>query len=242
MKKGSTLGGALLIAGSCIGAGMLGLPIATGLEGFFPSLLMFAVACFFMTLTALLIVEVNSWYKCPVNFITMVSDILGPFGRLLCWITYLILFYALLVAYIAGSGNHFTNICHQFLGFNPPTWVGSVFFVIFFGYLVFLGTKTVDHCNRALMFVKIIAYLGLITIGMSFVEFNKLEYIDFKYMAFSLPILVISFGFHNMIPTLIDYLGGDIKRVKKSIISGALFALVIYLFWQVIVLGTLPIK
>lgn len=240
-KKGSTLGGALLIAGSCVGAGMLGLPIATGMEGFFPSLLMFLVACLFMTSTGLLIVEVNAWYKRPVNFITMVTDILGPFGRILCWITYLILFYALLVAYIAGSGNHFTNICEQFFGFNLPTWAGSIFFVTLFGYLVYLGTKTVDHCNRALMFAKIIAYVCLITIGMNFVQPKMLEYVDLKYMAFSLPILVISFGFHNMIPTLSDYLGGDIKRVKTSIISGALFALVIYLFWQVIVLGTLPI-
>lgn len=40
-KRGSVLGGMLLIAGSCIGAGMLGLPIVTGLSGFFPSLAMF---------------------------------------------------------------------------------------------------------------------------------------------------------------------------------------------------------
>jgi tyrosine-specific transport protein len=40
-KPGSIFGGVLLIAGSCIGAGMLGLPIITGIAGFFPSLLMF---------------------------------------------------------------------------------------------------------------------------------------------------------------------------------------------------------
>lgn len=35
-KKGpSVLGGALLVTGSCVGAGMLGLPIMTGLVGFF---------------------------------------------------------------------------------------------------------------------------------------------------------------------------------------------------------------
>ena len=40
-KSGSVLGGMLLIAGSCIGAGMLGLPILTGLSGLMPSLFMF---------------------------------------------------------------------------------------------------------------------------------------------------------------------------------------------------------
>jgi tyrosine-specific transport protein len=121
MKKGgSVLGGMLLIAGSCVGAGMLGLPIATGPAGFFPSLLMFVVACLFMTATALLLVEINVWYKRPVNFITMVTDFLGPFGRALCWIIYLFLFYALLVAYIAGSGNHLANICEEYFSFSFP--------------------------------------------------------------------------------------------------------------------------
>ena len=39
-KKGSVIGGMLLITGSCVGAGMLGLPIVTGLVGFFPSLIL----------------------------------------------------------------------------------------------------------------------------------------------------------------------------------------------------------
>ncbi|MBM3201632.1 MAG: amino acid permease [Chlamydiae bacterium] len=241
-KAGSVLGGMLLIAGSCIGAGMLGLPIATGPMGFFPSLVMFMVACLFMTSTALLLVEINSWYKRPVNFITMVSDLLGPYGRLFCWILYLFLFYALLVAYIAGSGSHFTNICEQYFSFSIPSWVGSTLFVGLFGALVYLGTLAVDMCNRFLMLAKIVVYLGLLLVGVIYIQPKMLEYVDVKYMPFSLPILIISFGFHNMIPTLSDYLGGDVKRVKKAIITGAVFALLIYLFWQVIVLGSIPIQ
>ncbi|NGX44712.1 MAG: hypothetical protein K1060chlam3_00887, partial [Candidatus Anoxychlamydiales bacterium] len=38
-QPGSVLGGMLLIAGSCIGAGMLGLPVLLGLTGFFPSII-----------------------------------------------------------------------------------------------------------------------------------------------------------------------------------------------------------
>ena len=62
-KHGSILGGMLLITGSCIGAGMLGLPILTGLAGFYPTLVMFFLAWAFMTTTALLLVEVNGWHK-----------------------------------------------------------------------------------------------------------------------------------------------------------------------------------
>jgi tyrosine-specific transport protein len=45
-----------------------------------------------------------------------------------------------------------------------------------------------------------------------------------------------------MIPTLSHYLDGDTKRVKQSILLGSLFTLIIYLFWELISLGTLPVK
>lgn len=236
-KKGSVIGGVLLITGSCVGAGMLGLPIITGLVGFYPSLLLFAIACFFMTSTALLVVEVDQWFEGRTNFITMVTSLLGPVGRVACWFLYLFLFYAILVAYIAGSGQHFAALFKSSL----PVWVGSVLFVILFGWVVYLGTRPVDLLNRGLMFAKILVYLILVGVGFQYVSPGLLTYVDVKYSFFALPLLIISFGFQNMIPTLSHYLGGDIKRIKQSIIGGALFTLLIYIFWQIIALGSLPI-
>ena len=240
-KEGSVIGGILLIAGSCIGAGMLGLPILTGLVGFFPSLILFGIAAFFMTTTALMLVEVNGWFSGRTNFITMISNMLGPVGKVSCWILYLFLFYSLLVAYIADSGQHVTSVFKSF-GTSLPIWVGSTFFVILFGWIVYFGTRSVDLVNRFLMAGKIIAYVALLIAGLGYVKFELLEEVHLEYALSAFPILIISFGFHNMIPTLSHYLGGDIKRIRMSIIGGALFALIVYLFWQLIALGSLPIQ
>ena len=104
-STGTFIGGILLIAGSCIGAGMLALPIMTGLSGFFPSLVMFLIAWGFMTITGLLMVEVNSSFDARVNIGSMAERAFGKTGRYLSWILYLFLFYSLLVAYISGSGS-----------------------------------------------------------------------------------------------------------------------------------------
>lgn len=241
MKQGSVLGGMLLITGSCVGAGMLGLPILTGLVGFWPSLFLFALACFFMTATGLLIVELDQWFPGRTNYLTMVTDLLGYGGRLLCWVLYLFLFYALLVAYVAGSGIHFSSILGE-VAISIPAWAGSVLFVLIFGWVVYLGTRSVDHVNRGLMFFKIVVYVCLIAMGLRFVQPALFNHVDLNYAVAALPILVLSFGFQNMIPTLSDYLGGDVKRIKQAILGGALLTLVIYLFWQIIALGTLPIE
>lgn len=238
VKTGSVVGGSLLITGSCVGAGMLGLPILTGMAGFLPTILMFTLACFFMTTTAFFVVEINQWFGGRANFITMVANLLGPLGKVACWILYLSLFYALLVAYIAGSGHHVSLLFSNAL----PVWVGSCFFVALFGWFVYLGTRSVDLLNRVLMAGKILSYIGLMSIGLQYIHAEKLLYVQPQYSFFALPILVISFGFHNMIPTLSHYLGGDTKRIKQSILLGSLFTLIIYLFWELIVLGTLPIN
>lgn len=233
--KGSVLGCMLLIAGSCIGAGMLGLPIVTGLAGFFPSLLMFFLAWLFMTSTALLLVEANGWFSHQVNLLTMVNHALGKWGKGLCWITYLFLFYAILVAYISGIG----SLCETF--FKIPAWVGSVIFVVLFGWIIFLGTRKVDLFNRGLMFFKIGFFVLLVIIGARYIYPDYLLRTDAIQAPSALPLLVIAFGFHNMIPSLTAYLKGDLKRVRITIIGGSLMAFVIYLIWEVLVLGVVPL-
>lgn len=241
-QKGSVFGGMLLICGSCIGAGMLALPILTGVAGFFPTLIMFVIAWLFMTVTALLIVEVNSSFEKPVNFITMIGRTLGQTGRFLSWLLYLFLFYALIIAYLSGSGNQFASFSKQLFSKAIPDWFGSFLFVVIFGWVVYFGTKPVDMLNRALMFGKILSFIGLVVLGMDHVISKHLMYIDVKYSFFSLPVLIISFGFHNMIPSLSEYLNGDVKRIKKAILGGSLITFGIYILWEIIALGVLPIQ
>ncbi|MCH9612165.1 MAG: Tyrosine-specific transport protein [Chlamydiia bacterium] len=239
-SRGSVFGGALLVAGCCVGAGMLALPILTGIAGFFPSLLMFFLVAGFMASTAFLIVEALSWFDTPVHYLTMVGELLGPFARGVCWLTYGFLFYALLVAYTVLSGNHISMLINRGLALDVPNYIGSLFFILLFGGLVYMGTKTVDHFNRVLMYLKILAYLGLIIVGMDYVQGRYLEYMNPSLILVSLPVLVISFGFHNLIPTLSRYLN-DTQRVMRTIVLGALIVLVIYLLWQAVALGVIPV-
>lgn len=237
----SIFGGALLVTGSCVGAGMLGLPIMTGLAGFYPSLLLFVVAALFMTFTALLLVEVQQEFSQPVNLSTMCGFSVGKVGRFLCWITYLFLFYALLVAYTALSGHHTSVLLEHFLSVDIPEWVGSLFFVILFGAVVYRGTTPVDLLNRFFMVFKILAYLGLIFVGSRYVDTNLYARMSWSYLLPAIPIMIISFGFHNMVPSLVKHFGNDSRKVVFSILWGVCLTLVINLFWQWVALGSIPV-
>ena len=239
-ETGTFIGGLLLIAGSCIGAGMLALPIMTGLSGFFPSLIMFLVAWGFMTITGLLMVEVNSSFAERVNIVSMAERAFGKTGRVVSWVLYLFLFYSLLVAYISGSGSLSSTYFQTFFSWHLPKWAGALFFTAIFGCLAYQGTRTVDHWNRFFMFGKILTYLGMIVLGFQFINPELLLRSKPSLAFFSLPVLVIAFGYHNMIPTLMNYMNNDAKRVRQTILAGSLFALLIYLIWEIVVLGIVP--
>ncbi|NGX62725.1 MAG: Tyrosine-specific transport protein [Candidatus Anoxychlamydiales bacterium] len=237
LKPGSVFGGMLLIAGSCIGAGMLGLPVLLGLTGFFPSLILLFVSWIFMTYTGLLLIEVNGWFYERVNIISMAEKAFGSIGRLISWTLYLFLFYSLLVAYIAGSGKLFSS----FLPFAISQNISGIIFVIFFGILVYFGTKVVDFSNRLLMAGLVLTYLIMIFLGISKINPSLFLHVDMKYFLLPLAVLITSFGFHNMIPSVTAYMKGDLKRTKIAILGGSFTALVIYLFWIVLIVGIVPV-
>jgi tyrosine-specific transport protein len=239
-STGTFIGGILLIAGSCIGAGMLALPIMTGLSGFFPSLIMFMIAWGFMTVTGLLMVEVNSSFAQRVNIGSMAERAFGKTGRIISWVLYLFLFYSLLVAYISGSGSLSSTYFQTVFSWHVPKWVGAFFFTAIFGILAYQGTRTVDHWNRVFMFGKIFTYLGMIVLGMQYINPDLLLRTEPSLAFYSLPVLVIAFGYHNMIPTLMNYMNNDAKKVRQIILGGSLFALVVYIIWEIVVLGIVP--
>lgn len=236
-KSGSLFGAILLIAGCCIGAGMLGLPVISAVAGFKPSLLMFLLSWLFMTATALLLLEVNLWFSHEVSLISMAGNTLGTLGKIIAWTCFVFLFYALGVAYLAGSGELIADFVHNLWDIHLPHWVGSALVGVIFGIFVYAGTHAVDWFNRLLMVGLIASYLLLVALGSPHVDSRNLQYQDWSSATLVLPIMIISFGFHNMIPSLSTYLGRDVKRLRVAILSGSCLALVVYLIWEWLILG-----
>lgn len=240
-KTGSLFGAILLIAGCCIGAGMLGLPVISAVAGFKPSLFMFLLSWLFMTTTALLLLEVNLWFSDEVSIISMAGRTLGVVGKVVGWLCFAFLFYTLGVAYIAGSGELIVAFFQEMAGVAMPQWAGSMMVSLIFGAFVYLGTLAVDLFNRLLMVGLVLTYILLVALGAPHVDANNLRYQDWSSAVLVLPVMIISFGFHNMIPSLTTYLKGDTKRLKLSIICGSCLALVVYLIWEWLILGLVPI-
>lgn len=242
IPKGSVLGGILLVAGCCIGAGMLGLPVLSGQAGFQPSVVMFFICWLFMLCTGLLLLEVNLWYGGEISIITMAERTLGRPGKIVTWLVFLFLFYSLMVAYVAASGSLITDFIGEATGRYFHHSVGGFLFCLLFGLLLYLGTGAVDWFNRLLMLGLIVSYVSLVAVGSSHVDSRLLEHRDWSAMTAVIPAVIISFGFHNLVPSLTTYFDSRRKPLVWTIIIGSSIPLIIYILWEWIILGIVPFQ
>lgn len=235
-------GAILLIAGSCIGSAMLGLPVLSAPSGFIPSIFWFILSWLFMCSSGLLLLEVNLWFKEDVSLISMAKKTLGNFGQSLCWILFLFLFYCLLIAMVSASGSLTSQVFDQLAEVSLPHWVGSVAFTALFGFLVIIGTRAVDEFNRLLMLGLAISYLLMLMMGGPQIKLENLQYSEWKFSLLAVPAMVISFGYHNLIPSVTRYLKHEKHRLKHVVILGSFLPLIIYVLWQALILGIVPIE
>lgn len=240
-KHGSVLGAILLIAGCCIGSGMLGLPVLSAMAGFKPSFFMFILCWLFMVGTGLLLLEVNLWFKKEIHIISMAEQTLGKTGKAVSWLVFLFLFYSLMVAYIAASGSLLSDFASLYHGYSLSNEYGSLIFCLLFGLLLYLGTGTLDWFNRLLMLGLIVSYVALVGVGLPHIDSTLLKHQDWNAATLVVPALIVSFGFHNLVPSLTTYLNGRQKPLIKAIIIGSAIPLFIYIVWEVLILGLVPL-
>lgn len=226
--------GTLLVAGTCIGGGMLALPVLTSLGGFVPSMAIFLLCWLFMAGTGLLFLEVCHWMDGDTNIVSMAGKTLGRKGKAFAWLLYLFMFYCLTLAYIVGCGNLVTEILPL------PAWAGSLAFVIVFAPAVFLGARVVGRVNSLLMAGLMISYLTFVAIGIPYIDFENLTHIDWSSSLLALPVAFTSFGYQGIIPTLSRYMEFDIRRTRFVILLGSFLPLVAYVIWQWLILGIVP--
>ena len=75
-----------------------------------------------------------------------------------------------------------------------------------------------------------------------YVQTSLLKHFDWNSLWIAISIVSTSFGFHIIIPTLTDYLHRDVKQLKLVLIIGSLIPLIVYISWELLTLGIIPLQ
>lgn len=251
-KQHSLFGGAMIIAGGTIGAGMLANPTSTAGVWFLGSLVLLAYTWFCMTSSGLMLLEANLHYPTGASFDTIVKDLLGQGWNVINGLSVAFVLYILTYAYITSGGGITEGFINQLLSSEQHTVQigrvsGSLIFCLVLAVFVWFSTKAVDRFTTVLIGGMVIAFIlsvaGLISSVKVEVLFDSMvqgEQQYLPYMLGALPVCLVSFGFHQNVPSLVKYYERDANRVMKSVFFGTAIALAVYVLWQLAVQGNLP--
>lgn len=232
------VGGMLLVCGTSVGAGMLALPVVSAQGGFWPALFIFFLCYLFMMATGLLLLEISLKMPKDSNIISMATHYFGKKGKAFAWVLYLFLFYLLSTAYISGGGELIYEASNQLI--SPP--LGSLIFCLILATIVVLGTNIVERLNFVFMIGLVVTYLLFATIGIPYINFAKLSYHNFPKAFLALPVIFTSFSYQGIIPTLTYHMKKDTKRIRQSIILGTSLTFLIYILFEILILGIVPLE
>lgn len=233
VMQNKTFGSALMVAGTTIGAGMLAMPLTSAEMGFgFTLILLFGLWAL-LSYSALLFVEVYQKAERPdAGIATLAEQHFGIAGRVITTFSLIVFMYAILTVYALGGGSLFAPFL-SFAGENAMQ-VAIIAFVVIFGIAITIGTKAVDGFTRLLFIFKIIAFLFVLIMMLPKVSLENLGAMPLHYFLIisASPVFFTSFGFHVIIPSINDYLEGDVKRLRTAILLGTGIPLGAYIVWQ----------
>ncbi|MGE0831556.1 MAG: amino acid permease [Simkaniaceae bacterium] len=240
--KNKTFGSALLVGGTAIGAGMLALPLTTGVGGFFYSTILFFIAFLFMLTSLFYLLEATLMTeRASANLITICKERLGPAGEFTAWLSFLMLLYSVAAAYLSGGGSLIADVISSIFGVSISANIGIFIFLAVFGFIVVFETKAVDAINRICMTGLILSFLFLLLFVTPHVEASHYTGGKPEYLWVAVPVVVLSFTSHIIVPSLRSYLHGDVSKLKKALFYGSLIPLVFYLVWEFLIIGMLPL-
>lgn len=231
-------GSAYLILGTCIAAGMLGLPIVTAEYHFALTAIILILSWLIMTVGAWCTLRVVITMPPGANFISMSGNILGHTAKMITWIVYLMLLYSLICAYLSGTGDLLQNLLHN-AHIIIPRWLATTLATVVFGSIVFAGIRAVDITNRFLMSAKFVICFLLIGAVMPFTHLDNLKGGNWNFNADTWLVVVTSFGYASILPSIRDYLGNHKKQLMRIFYVSSLIPLVLYFVWIAVIQGAI---
>ena len=238
------LGSIMLVAGTCIGSGMIALPIAFAEIGIIPCLLLMICVWFLIYFTSLISVELNLQAGRGETLGTLGRRFSGKFAEMIGTSSFKLLSYSLLSVYIYAGTSVIQKMISYYFEFNFNFTILAIIYSVLSMLILILPIKILDYINRFL-FIGLIAVIGaLILTLLAAIDFSNLPlFVSGKSYVISLrqilPILFTAFGFQVIFHLLTDYCQKDADMLKRAFFWGSLIPAVIYMAWTTSILGVI---
>lgn len=244
----SVISAAALIAGCMVGAGVLALPSVTLESGVMPSTVAIGTVWTYCVAGALLIAEVciNSRGKAAAaSYLKIAGATVGKEMATVAFTLFTVFQYFLLVAYISQGGCLLNNFLGQMHleGLHLDGALAPGIFTLGMGSMLTLGNKRIlENFNNTVVMVVLGTFLALLVGGMQKVDPSLWAHHDVSKLHDVVPVAMCALVFQNVIPLISSSLQFDRKKILSAILLGSGCPMVMYLAWNAMVIGNVPLE
>lgn len=238
------VGAIMLVAGTCIGSGMIALPMTLAKLGIVPGIILMAALWSVIYYTCLVNLELNLQAGKGMALGALGQNFSGKIAGLIGTGSYMVLSFALLSGYLYGvsSVTQKMLLSDGSLGmdFNNIVSIYALSVIAVF----LLPLKYIDYVNR-LLFTGLIAVIAVLVISLlSMINWDNLPLFSSKYQEISIwrvivPVAFTCFGFQVIFHTLTNYCNKDPVMLKRTFFWGSLIPAIVYIIWTVSILGVI---
>lgn len=239
------LGGSMLVAGTAIGAGMLGLPMISAGMWFYWSTALLVISWFMMYRSSQALLEVNLHFQPGDSFHTLTMTLLGKKWAAVNGFSVAFVLYTLVYAYVSGGGSVVQHALTPLLGIAPPRLLTSLIFALLLAIGIWWSSKAVDRLSIIFMIGMVVTLIISITGMLGNLHLNTLLDLNgsggsFIFIWCALSTYLTSFCFHASVPSLMKYMGNDGQTINRCLRYGTLIALFCYFIWILAADGLIP--
>lgn len=245
VRPSPIFGGTMVVAGTAIGAGMLGLPMISAGMWFSWSAVVLLISWFCMFRSSQAILEVNLHFQPGDSFHTLVRELLGPAWTAINGLSVAFVLYILVYAYVSGGGSVVQHALTPVLGSEPPRLLTSLLFALLLAACIWWSSRAVDRFSIVLMGGMVLALLFSMSGMFRHLRLDVL--LDAGggggqaiFVWGALSTYLTSFCFHASVPSLVKYLGKDGRSINACLRYGTLIALACYFAWITAADGVIP--
>lgn len=234
------IGSILIVAGTCIGAGTLALPLALAPLGLIPGIITMIAIWALAYYTSLIHLELNLQAGTGLDLGQLAHRFSGRTAQFLSTLCLVLLMYALMTAYLYGGASVTHKLLTNFFALNVREIYVACSYALGITLVLLLPIRLIDYANRILLFTLFAAAGCLITGLIAITDFSQLPLFSpafnlYKY-AKAIPIIFTSFGFQVIFHTLVNYCTKDTRMLKQAFFWGSLIPTALYVIWSTTVL------
>ncbi|KAF4371026.1 hypothetical protein G4B88_002955 [Cannabis sativa] len=229
-EPGSLSSAIFLVAGTTVGAGILALPAVTQESGFLASAMTCIFSWVYMVVTGLLIAEVNVNTMCELGS-GGVSLLVVHFHTLCSPCCLCLPFF-----------KYFDKLSPYSTVLMAALWLqmGKCSLVFFGPWRHMLPWKRfIGAINGVLVLGIMVSFGALVAVASGDLQWDALLKANFQAVPMSIPIIVLSFVYQNVVPVLCTDLEGNLSKIRTAIILGTTIPLILFLVWNAVILGTI---